>query len=283
MGPTCTGKTALALQLAQRFPLEIVSVDSALVYRGMDVGTSKPSPRRARRGAASPDRRLRSARSRIRPGGSAAMRSHCIDAIRARGRVPLLVGGTMLYFRALTHGLAPLPEADAQVRAALDARARANGAGRHCTRNSPHVDPEAGGAHPSERRAAHPARARSATRSPASACPTCSSSRRPAPSRWRGLRCCPLSRAELYERIERRFDAMLAAGFLDEVRALRARGDLHRDLPSLRAVGYRQLWEHLDGACARVRDGRGRREAGHAQPGQAPTDVAAGRSGHPCG
>ena len=126
MGPTCTGKTALALQLARRFPLEIVSVDSALVYRGMDIGTSKPSP--AER-AAVPHHLIDICDPSDPYSAGRFLRDalQCIDEIRARGRVPLLVGGTMLYYRALTHGLAPLPAADPQVRAALDLVAQATG------------------------------------------------------------------------------------------------------------------------------------------------------------
>lgn len=245
MGPTCTGKTALALQLARQFPVEIVSVDSALVYRGMDIGTSKPS---AAELAAVPhhlvdlcDPAEAYSAGRFRRDALA-----CIDAIRGRGRVPLLVGGTMLYFRALTHGLAPLPEANPGVRAAIDARARVEG--------WPAMHAELAQRDPVAAARIRPMDAQRIQRAlevielTGGLLSDLQKLAEPAPLRLARFALLPVPRAELYERIDARFDAMLAAGFLQEVRDLRARGDLDPELPSLRAVGYRQLWQHLAGA-----------------------------------
>ena len=244
MGPTCTGKTALALELARQFPLEIISVDSALVYRGMDVGTSKPGS--AER-AAVPHHLIDICDPREAYSAGRFRRDalELIDAIRARGKVPLLVGGTMLYYRALTHGLAPLPEADARVRATLEARASKQGwAALHAELAA--LDPAAGDKiRPND--AQRIQRALEVHALTGQRISDLQRLARPAPVALARFALLPVSRAELYDRIERRFDAMLAAGFLDEVRSLHERGDLHGDLPSLRAVGYRQLWEHLEG------------------------------------
>jgi len=244
MGPTCTGKTALALQLAQQFPVEIVSVDSALVYRGMDIGTSKPS---AAERAAVPHHLIDICDpSEIYSAGRFRRDAlACIDAIRARGRVPLLVGGTMLYFRALTHGLAPLPEADPGVRALIDARGRDLG--------WPALHAELAARDPVAAARIRPLDAQRIQRAlevielTGGRLSDLQKLAEPAPLRLARFALLPLSRAELYDRINARFDAMLAAGFLQEVRDLRARGDLDPNLPSLRAVGYRQLWQHLEG------------------------------------
>jgi tRNA dimethylallyltransferase len=245
MGPTCTGKTALALQLAQQFPVEIVSVDSALVYRDMDIGTSKPS---AAERVAVPHH-LIDICDPSEPYSAGRFRRDalaCIDAIRGRGRVPLLVGGTMLYFRALTHGLAPLPEADPAVRALIEARARDLGwPALHAELAA--RDPVAA-ARIRTFDAQRIQRALEVIELTGERLSDLQKLAEPAPLRLARFALLPLSRAELYERINARFDAMLAAGFLQEVRDLRARGDLDPKLPSLRAVGYRQLWQHLAGA-----------------------------------
>lgn len=244
MGPTCTGKTALALALARCYPLEIVSVDSANVYRGMDIGTSKPSAAERR---AVPhhlidlcDPREAYSAGRFRRDALAA-----IAGIRARGNVPLLVGGTMLYFRALTHGLAPLPEADARVRAGIEARGRAQGwAALHA--ELAHLDPEAA----ARIRPQDAQRIQRALEVQALTGRRISELQRqaaPAPLRLARFALLPFARPVLYERIDTRFKDMLDAGLLDEVRGLVARGDLHADLPSMRAVGYRQLWAYLAG------------------------------------
>lgn len=246
MGPTASGKTALACALSERFPLDLVSVDSALVYRGMDIGTAKPDPATlARHPHALVDIRD--------PGQPYSAADFCADAlsamrrIGAQGRVPLLVGGTGLYFRALQQGLSDLPEADPATRARLAAEAQQLGWPALHARLAA-LDPAAAGRigcndvqrlqraleviELTGRPLSELQRGETAARFP-----------------WRVLKLAllPTDRRVLHERIARRFDAMLAEGFLDEVRALRARGDLHADLPAIRAVGYRQAWEHLDG------------------------------------
>ncbi|HEX6571118.1 MAG TPA: tRNA (adenosine(37)-N6)-dimethylallyltransferase MiaA [Steroidobacteraceae bacterium] len=244
LGPTCTGKTALALQMAGRFPIEVVSVDSALVYRGMDVGTSKPS---AAERAAVPHH-LIDICDPSEPYSAGRFRRdalECIAQIRARGRVPLLVGGTMLYFRALVQGLAPLPQASATVRTELDAEARANGWPALHARLA-EVDPAA-----AARIRPHDAqriqRALEVWRLTGQRLSQLQERAEPSPYTLARFALMPVSREALYERIDARFDAMLVAGFVDEVRRLRDRGDLAPDLPSLRAVGYRQLSQYLDG------------------------------------
>ncbi len=247
MGPTCTGKTALALRLAERFPLEIVSVDSALVYRGMDIGTSKPS---AAERAAVPHH-LIDVCDPSEPYSAGRFRRdalECIARIRERGRVPLLVGGTMLYFRALTHGLAPLPEADAAVRAAIDAQARASGWGTLHAELA-RADPEAA-ARIRPLDAQRIQRALEVWRLTGQRISDLQRRAEPAPLRLARFALMPVDRATLYRRIDARFDAMLQSGLVDEVRRLRSRGDLTPDLPSLRAVGYRQLWAHLAGTTS---------------------------------
>jgi tRNA dimethylallyltransferase len=247
MGPTCAGKTALALQLAQRFPLEIVSVDSALVYRGMDIGTSKPS---AAELATVPHHLIDICDPSDPYSAGRFLRDalQCIDDIRGRGRVPLLVGGTMLYFRALTHGLAPLPAADPQVRAALDLVAQSTG--------WPALHAELAERDPVAASRIRPAdgqriqRALEVLQLTGERLSDLQQRSDPPPVSLARFALVPVSRPELYARINARFDQMIAAGLLDEVRALRARGDLDPDLPSLRAVGYRQLWQHLAGECS---------------------------------
>jgi tRNA dimethylallyltransferase len=247
MGPTCTGKTALALQLAARFPLEIVSVDSALVYRGLDIGTSKPTL--AERTAVPHhlidicDPADAYSAGRFRRDALAL-----IGQIRARRRVPLLVGGTMLYYRALTHGLAPLPEANAQLRAALSARAEAAGGWATLHAELRALDPVAA----TRIRANDVQRIQRALEVHALTGRPISELQKhavPASIELARFALLPLARGELYARIEQRFDSMLDAGFVDEVRRLHARGDLHADLPSMRAVGYRQLWDYVAGGC----------------------------------
>lgn len=245
-GPTCAGKTALALELAERFPLEIVSVDSAQVYRGMDIGTSKPSA--AVRGRVphhlvdicDPAERYNAGRFRR---DALAL----IAAIRARGRVPLLVGGTMLYFRALTRGIAPLPEADVELRARIDARARRVGWPALHAELAAH-DPEAAARiRPADGQRIQ--RALEVLELTGERLSELQRRAQPLPFTVASFALVPPDRAGLYAKIDRRFLEMMAEGFLDEVRALRARGDLAADLPSLRSVGYRQLWAHLEGAC----------------------------------
>lgn len=253
MGPTASGKTALAIEWAQRLGGEIVSVDSALVYRGLDIGSAKPS---AAERAAVPHH-LVDIRDPWQPYSAAEFATdarRAIDDIVARGRTPILAGGTGLYFHALLDGLSDMPEADASVRAQLEAEARIHGwAALHAQLRM--VDPEAASRiHATDaqriQRALEVYRVSGRTMSAWRREP--SASKRPA-CRVLRLALAPADRSVLHARIAARFDAMLEAGFLDEVRALRALAPLRvhpraLDLPALRAVGYRQAWEHLDGA-----------------------------------
>ena len=253
MGPTASGKTACALELAQRHGGEIVSVDSALVYRGLDIGAAKPSADEL----AQVPHHLIDLREPWQPYSAAEFARDAraaIDDVVARGRLPILAGGTGLYFRALLEGLADMPEADEAIRAQLTSEADAMGwAALHARLAT--LDPEAAAR-------IHATDAQRIQR----ALDVHMRSGRPISQRQREARgerlplrvlklvLAPAERAVLHERIARRFDAMLAAGFLDEVRRLRALPELQAhprplDLPALRAVGYRQAWEHLDGAC----------------------------------
>jgi tRNA dimethylallyltransferase len=252
MGPTASGKTALAVEWARRLGGEVVSVDSALVYRGLDIGAARPTTEE-RGGVPHHMLDLRDPWQRYSAAEFAADAQIAIEGILARGRLPILAGGTGLYFRALLRGLAPMPEADPQVRAQLMAEAGARGwAMLHAELAA--VDPEAAARiHRTDaqriQRALEVHRLSGRTIS--------DWQRTPAPDRLplRVLKLviAPADRAVLHARIERRFDEMLAAGFLEEVRRLRALPRLAAqpwplDLPALRAVGYRQAWEHLDGA-----------------------------------
>ena len=244
-GPTACGKTELALALAQRVPLEIISMDSALVYRGLDIGTAKPSP--AIRGAV-PHHLIDilDPTESYSAGRFARDAGALIDEIRARGRLPLLVGGTLLYLRALRDGLSPLPRADRSVRAELDAQAAELGL-KALHERLRLVDPAAAARiAPSDRQRIQRAlEVHALTNRPISELQRADDERkRPAVL---AIALVPESRAELAARIERRFDAMVGAGFLSEVERLRARGDLNADMPAMRAVGYRQIWAHLDG------------------------------------
>ena len=244
-GPTASGKTDLALALAERFPLEIVSMDSAMVYRGLDIGTAKPKPDVR---AAVPHHLV----DIIEPtesysaGRFAQEATRAIAEIRARGRLPLLVGGTLLYLRALRDGLSVLPRADVAIRAELDRDAAAHG-WQELHDRLRRVDPDAAARiAPADRQ-----RIQRALEVHALTGQSISSLQQAGRlARHSGvlvLALVPENRADLAARIEQRFDAMVARGFVAEVERLRARGDLHPDLPSMRAVGYRQLWSHLDG------------------------------------
>jgi tRNA dimethylallyltransferase len=247
-GPTASGKTAVALAFARACeatrPVEIISVDSALVYRGLDIGTAKPT---AAERAAVPHHLI----DLIEPFESysaarfVADANRLIDDIRARGRLPLLVGGTMLYFKALREGLDAMPEANAEVREAIDARAMALG--------WPVLHAELTLVDPVTAARLAPNDSQRIQR----ALEVWTSSGRPL-SEWHAgkarapaedlplISLEPQSRGWLHERIAQRFDAMLDAGFIGEVRSLRARRDLHPDLPAMRCVGYRQAWSALD-------------------------------------
>jgi tRNA dimethylallyltransferase len=247
MGPTASGKTELACALAERFPLDLVSVDSALVYRGLDIGTAKPDAATLARFP----HRLIDIRDPGQPYSAAQFRKDALAAMReigARGRVPLLVGGTGLYFRALELGLSSLPEADPSTRERLAGEALAAGwASLHA--RLARIDPEAAARiRPGDaQRIQRALEVIELSGRPLSKQQGGLRSRLP----WRVLKLClyPVDRAVLHARIARRFDAMLAAGFLDEVRRLRDRypaGIVDRDLPAWRTVGYRQALEHLD-------------------------------------
>ena len=246
-GPTGAGKTDLALELAGRFPVEIVSVDSAQVYRGMDIGTAKPSAATRAR----VPHHLIDVSDPAEAYSAGRFRRDALDligAIRARGRLPLLVGGTMLYFRALMHGIAPLPEADPVVREGIDRRAAALGwPALHAELAA--LDPEAAvRIRPADgQRIQRALEVLELTGERMSRLQKLAS---PAPLAFAAFALVPDDRVALYARIDARFHRMMEEGFLDEVRALRARGDLDPDLPSLRSVGYRQLWTHLAGACS---------------------------------
>jgi tRNA dimethylallyltransferase len=253
-GPTAAGKTAAALAIAQEHDAEIISVDSALVYRGMDIGTAKPS---AAELAAVPHH-LIDIRDPLQAYSAAEFvrdATHLIAGIHARGRLALLVGGTMLYFKALIHGLDDMPPADLEIRAALDAEAREKGwPAMHA--ELARVDPVTAARLPPND-AQRIQRALEVQRSSGRPLSSFHTSKPIADNDRLTLGMPlislePIDRAWLHERIARRFDAMLAAGFLDEVLRLRARGDLNPDLPSMRCVGYRQAWELLDVHRART-------------------------------
>ena len=262
-GPTASGKTAAALAIARDHAVEIISVDSALVYRGMDIGTAKPTPQEL---AAVPHH-LINIRDPLIPYSAAAFVADAqalMQAITARGKLPLLVGGTMLYFKALLDGIDDMPKADATIRAQLEYEARQHGwPAMHALLAE--VDPvTAARLNPADAQRVQralevyrasgqtmasfhtikkiageayytSARSQNDSKFPEIAMPTiCLISLEPTQRSW------------LHERIAQRFDAMLAMGFLDEVRALRARGDLNPDLPAMRCVGYRQAWTYLD-------------------------------------
>ncbi len=250
MGPTASGKTQLALALARTFPNEIVSVDSAQVYRGMEVGTAKPSP--SERRAVShhlidiidPTQTYSAARFR-----ADALR--LMNEIAARGRIPLLVGGTMLYFKALREGLSELPESDAGVRARLDAEAVARGwPALHTELAS--VDPEtAARLKPTD--AQRIQRALEVFRISGKPMSQLLGRGKSAalPFRLIELALVPSDRGALHRRIEERFDTMLKGGLVEELRALRERYTLRPSLPSMRCVGYRQAWQFLEGEIDR--------------------------------
>lgn len=246
MGPTASGKTAVAVDLVRRFPVEIISVDSALVYRGMDIGTAKPDAALLRIAP----HRLIDIRDPSEPYSAAEFRSDALAAmedIHAQGRVPLLVGGTFLYFRALQQGLSEMPAADPEIRARLEAAARSGGLPRLHARLA-RVDPQAAARiHATDaQRIQRALEVYEATGQPLSAW---HAQGRSGTFPWRVLKLAllPEDRSVLHARIAARFRDMLAAGFVEEMRGLFAREDLHRELPAMRAVGYRQAWAWLAG------------------------------------
>ncbi|MEW5944132.1 MAG: tRNA (adenosine(37)-N6)-dimethylallyltransferase MiaA [Pseudomonadota bacterium] len=246
MGPTASGKTGLAIELAQQLPCEIVSVDSALVYRHMDIGTAKPD---AATLAAAPHALI----DIIEPTQSYSAAQFREDALRlmaeitARGRIPLLAGGTMLYFKALAQGLSDLPQADPALRAELDEKAQRLG--------WPALHAELARLDPVTAARLKPTDAQRIQR----ALEVCRLAGRPMselvgredavrlPYDVAAVALVPGDRAELHRRIAQRFDAMLRQGLIEEVRGLKARYPLSPDMPSMRCVGYRQVWQYLDG------------------------------------
>ncbi|HEY9144442.1 MAG TPA: tRNA (adenosine(37)-N6)-dimethylallyltransferase MiaA [Arenimonas sp.] len=246
MGPTASGKTALAVDWCQRLDTEVVSVDSALVYRGLDIGSAKPD---AATLALAPHH-LVDVRDPHEVFSAADFAREALPpmlALAERGRVPLLVGGTGLYFSALFDGLSELPEADPAVRAGIIAEA--------AERGWPALHAEMAAVDPAAGVRIKPGDSQRITRAlevwrlsgrPISDWQQAGERRR-FPFRVLRLVLAPADRAVLHARIEKRFDQMLEQGFLDEVRRLRADPRLHPDLPSMRAVGYRQAWEHLEG------------------------------------
>lgn len=247
MGPTASGKTEIAVELAARLPCDIISVDSALVYRGMDIGTAKPGPELLAR---APHRLIDICDPRD-PYSAARFREdarHEMAASVSAGRIPLLVGGTMLYFRALQHGLSRLPAADPTVRARLDAAARTEGWGAMHGRLAA-VDPGAARRiHPNDpQRIQRALEVYEITGRSLSDLLREADARSELPYRLLKLVRAPDDRAVLHQRIEKRFLDMLALGFEEEVRSLWARGDLTPEMPSMRCVGYRQMLKFLFG------------------------------------
>jgi tRNA dimethylallyltransferase len=260
-GPTASGKTAVALAIARQQEVEIISVDSALVYRDMDIGTAKPS---AAELAAVPHHLINicDPLQAYSAAGFVADATRLIGQIHARGRLPLLVGGTMLYFKALQQGLDDMPRADPTIRAELEEEARQQG--------WPALHAALARVDPVTAARLNPADAQRIQRAlevfrlsgrPLSSFHTAQKTAidahssgteypnhiDPAGSDTLLISLEPQERSWLHQRIAQRFDAMLASGLVDEVKALRARGDLNPDLPSMRCVGYRQAWEALDG------------------------------------
>ncbi|WP_440811927.1 tRNA (adenosine(37)-N6)-dimethylallyltransferase MiaA [Pseudomonas syringae] len=260
MGPTAAGKTDLAIELSKVLPCELISVDSALVYRGMDIGTAKPSKAQL----AEFPHRLIDILDPAQSYSAADFRADALTAmaeITARGNIPLLVGGTMLYFKALLDGLADMPAADAEVRAQLEADALAFG-WQSLHDQLAVVDPvSAARIHPNDPqrliralevyRVSGMSMTAHREQQTAQSTEAAASGRQQLPYTVANLAIAPADRKVLHHRIALRFEQMLDQGFLDEVLALRSRGDLHSGLPSIRAVGYRQVWDHLDGKLTR--------------------------------
>ena len=262
MGPTASGKTDLALNLCERLPCDIVSVDSAMIYRDMNVGTAKPSAEELARAP----HRLIDILDPAETYSAAQFREDALTEmtrIAEEGRIPLLVGGTMLYFRTLLQGMADLPEADPQLRRELTEEAMTAGWPALHERLAT-LDPEAA-------RGIHPNNHQRLLR----ALEVVLKSGRPISRQWREttpghntygqgdaraalpytvvqIALFPTDRSQLHEQISRRFAQMLDRGLVEEVKALRMRGDLHLDMPSMRCVGYRQVWEYLEGLYDRV-------------------------------
>ncbi|MFV0447095.1 MAG: tRNA (adenosine(37)-N6)-dimethylallyltransferase MiaA [Vibrio sp.] len=247
MGPTASGKTELAICLRQKFPIEIISVDSALIYKGMDIGTAKPD---AREQELAPHRLI----DILDPSESYSAADFRRDALQemndivAQGKIPLLVGGTMLYYKALLEGLSPLPAADPDIRQQIEKEAVELGwDALHDQLKA--LDPvSAERIHPNDPQRL--SRALEVYRISGKTLTELTKTKgEPLPFRVKQFAIAPKERAELHRRIELRFEKMVENGFEDEMKALYARKDLHPDLPSIRCVGYRQMWDYLNGNC----------------------------------
>ncbi|MFA0088795.1 tRNA (adenosine(37)-N6)-dimethylallyltransferase MiaA [Vibrio sp. 10N.286.49.C2] len=248
MGPTASGKTELAIRLRQQYPVEIISVDSALIYKGMDIGTAKPD---ANELSLAPHRLI----DILDPSEAYSAADFRRDAlqeiarIHAEGKIPLLVGGTMLYFKALLQGLSPLPAANPDIRKQIEKEATEKG-WQALHNELREIDPvSAERIHPNDPQRL--SRALEVYRIAGKSLTELTEVKgEPLPFRVKQFAVAPKDRALLHKRIELRFDKMIQAGFEEEVKALYAREDLHSDLPSIRCVGYRQMWEYLDGDCS---------------------------------
>ena len=248
MGPTASGKTDLAIRLRQQLPVELISVDSALIYKDMDIGTAKPDADEL----AQAPHRLIDIRDPAQSYSAADFRADALKEmadIVAQGRIPLLVGGTMLYYKALLEGLSPLPAADPVIRAQIEQEAADKG-WQAMHEELVRIDPVSGARiHPNDPQRL--SRALEVFRISGNTLTELTKTQGDAlPYRVHQFAITPTDRAVLHRRIEQRFEKMIEAGFEQEVRALYERGDLHPDLPSIRCVGYRQMWEYLDGQCS---------------------------------
>ncbi|WP_375751637.1 tRNA (adenosine(37)-N6)-dimethylallyltransferase MiaA [Vibrio sp. HN007] len=248
MGPTASGKTDLAIKLRQKYPVEIISVDSALIYKGMDIGTAKPDEEELK---LAPHKLI----DILDPAEAYSAADFRRDALKemaeivADGKIPLLVGGTMLYYKALLEGLSPLPAANPEIRKQIEEEAEAKGWGAlHDQLRD--LDPvSAERIHPNDPQRL--SRALEVYRISGKTLTELTKTQgEPIPYRVKQFAIAPKERAELHRRIELRFDKMIQSGFEDEMKALYARKDLHPDLPSIRCVGYRQMWDYLDGNCS---------------------------------
>lgn len=248
MGPTASGKTDLAIRLRQQLPVELISVDSALIYKNMDIGTAKPDADEL----AQAPHRLIDIRDPAQSYSAADFRADALKEmadIVAQGRIPLLVGGTMLYYKALLEGLSPLPAADPVIRAQIEQEATEKG-WQAMHEELVRIDPVSGARiHPNDPQRL--SRALEVFRISGKTLTELTKTQGDTlPYRVHQFAITPTDRAVLHRRIEQRFEKMIDAGFEQEVRALYERDDLHPDLPSIRCVGYRQMWEYLDGQCS---------------------------------
>lgn len=244
MGPTASGKTDLAIYLTEHFPVDIISVDSAMVYRGLNIGSAKPSAEEL----AKAPHRLIDVADPLEVYSAAQFRQDALNemaSITQAGRIPLLVGGTMLYFRALLEGLSELPASDEATRLKIDAQIKEFGLEKMHQRLA-EIDPEAAERiHPNDPQRIQRALEVYEMTGVAMSQLQKEQKSEPLPYQVLKLALMPSDRSVLHQRIEKRFLQMLEQGFIDEVKALQKRGDLHEDLPAIRAVGYRQVWDYL--------------------------------------